>query len=181
MKKLPPLVDGVNGKFLKVRALDDVDYDFLGYLLCCHLVIEHHLDEFLATQGTRLQWDRARLTFAHKTLLFPVSIFPHGADLIMAIKHLNSLRNKVAHNIKARPQELSFEPLKSFLRKVHEGRENVPDEPYAILEAFTSTVCAFLIGWIACDAYYTNWRQERQAQGITQRDDPPPAGLPVTS
>jgi len=171
MKKLPPLVDGVDGQFLKVRALDDVDYDFLGYMLCCHLVIEHHLDEFLATLGTRLQWDKARLTFSHKISLFPVEIFPYGVELIQAVKHLNSMRNKVAHNIRARATDMSFEPLKSYLGTVHEGREKVPDDPHAILEVFTSTVCAFLIGWIASDAYRTSWRQERQAQQSIQSDD----------
>jgi hypothetical protein len=176
MKKLPPLVDGVDGKFLKLRALEDVDYNFLGYMLCCHLVIEHHLDEFLATLGTQLQWDRARLTFAHKTSLFPVSIFPHGVELITAIKHLNSMRNKVAHNIRARPGDLSFEPLKCFLGTVYEGREKVPDEPHAILETFTSTVCNFLVGWIASDAYRTRWRQERQTQQSSQPDRPGPSG-----
>jgi hypothetical protein len=164
MKKLPPLVDGVDGQHLKLRGLDGVDYDFLGYMLCCHLVIEHYLVEFLSTLGTELFWDKARLTFAQKISLFPCALFPHGIELMEAIKHLNGMRNKVAHNIKVRPQDLSYEPLKTYLRIVCGDEEKVPNEPHEVLEKFTSIACAGLAGWIASDAYRTSWRQKRQAQ-----------------
>ncbi|WP_208281758.1 hypothetical protein [Massilia oculi] len=164
MKKLPPLVDGVDGRHLKLRGIEGVDYDFLGYMLSCHLVIEHYLAEFLSTLGTELFWDKARLTFTQKISLFPCALFPNGAELVEAIKHLNSIRNKVAHDIRVRPQDLSYDPLKNYLRSVFRNQEPVPNEPREILEKFTSIACSGLAGWIASDAYRTNWRQNRQAQ-----------------
>lgn len=147
---------------LKLQKLGEIDFEFLGYLLSCHLVIEHHLDEFLMTLGTRLKWEAAKLTFSQKLALFPTEIFPQGAEMIAAMKHLNSLRNKVAHNIKARASDLQFKPLSDFLKLAHNGREEVPSEPLAILKQFTSLTCSGLIGWVASDAYRTSWRNQRE-------------------
>ncbi|TCW84044.1 hypothetical protein C5O80_13245 [Burkholderia sp. SRS-46] len=146
---------------LKLKTLEDIDYEFLGYLLTCHLVIEHHLDEFLTTLGTRLRWDTAKLTFSQKLALFPVGIFPRGGEMVAAIKHLNGLRNKVAHSIKSRGTDLNYKPLSDFLRVAYDGKRDVPTEPIAILEDFSYFVCSGLIGWVASDAYRTNWRNER--------------------
>ncbi|MBU7442161.1 hypothetical protein [Paraburkholderia fungorum] len=161
MKQLPPVVAGVDGNVLKLKTLEDIDFEFLGYLLTCHLVIEHHLDEFLATLGTRLRWDAAKLTFSQKLALFPVEIFPRGGEMVAAIKHPNGLRNKVAHSIKARGVDLNYKPLSDFLRLAYDGKRDVPTEPIAILEDFSSLVCSGLIGWVASDAYRTSWRNER--------------------
>ncbi|WP_428503538.1 hypothetical protein [Roseateles sp.] len=161
MRSLPPVVGGIEGNHLKLQKLEGVDFEFLGYLLSCHLVIEHYLDEFLMTLGTRLKWEAARLTFSQKCSLFPPSVFPRGAETIAAIKHLNSLRNKVAHNIKARATDLDFQPFRSFLAAAYDGRQEVPVEPMAVLEDFTSLVCSGFAGWVASDAYRTTWRHER--------------------
>lgn len=161
MRSLPPVVGGVEGNHLKLEKLEDVDFEFLGYLLSCHLVVEHYLDEFLMTLGTRLRWEGARLTFSQKASLFPPSVFPRGVETVAAIKHLNSLRNKVAHNLKARAADLDLQPFRSFLAAAYEGRQEVPSEPLAVLEEFTSLVCSGFAGWVASDAYRTSWRNER--------------------
>jgi hypothetical protein len=161
MRSLPPVVGGVDGNHLKLQRLEDIDFEFLGYLLSCHLVIEHYLDEFLMTLGTRLRWEAAKLTFSQKTSLFPPTVFPRGVETVAAIKHLNSLRNKVAHNIRARAVDLDFQPLRLFLAAAYEGRQEMPIEPMAVLEEFTSLVCSCFAGWVASDAYRTNWRNER--------------------
>ncbi len=161
MRSLPPIVGGVEGKHLKLHKLEEIDFEFLGYLLSCHLVIEHYLDEFLMTLGTKLQWESAKLTFAQKLALFPTAVFPHGVETVAAIKHLNSLRNKVAHNIKARATDLDFQPFKVFLGAIYGGKREVPSEPMTVLEEFTSLVCSGFIGWVASDAYRTTWRNER--------------------
>lgn len=161
MRTLPPIVSGVEGNHLKLQKLEDVDFEFLGYLLSCHLVVEHYLDEFLMTLGTRLRWEGAKLTFSQKVSLFPPSVFPRGVATVAAIKHLNSLRNKVAHNLKARAVDLDFQPFRSFLTAVYDGRQEVPSEPLAVLEEFTSLVCSAFAGWVASDAYRTSWRNER--------------------
>lgn len=161
MRSLPPIVGGVDGNMLQLRTLEDVDFELLGYLLSCHLVVEHYLDEFLMTLGTKLHWEAAKLTFAQKLALFPPEVFPNGSEVLGAVRHLNSMRNKVAHNIKAKSSDLDFRPLAAFLSKVYEGRQPVPSEPLAVLEEFTSLVCSGFMGWVASDAYRTNWRHGR--------------------
>lgn len=165
MRPLPPIVSGVDGNMLKFQELGEIDFEFLGYLLSCHLVIEHHLDEFLMTLGTRLKWESAKLTFFQKLTLFPTDIFPRGPEMIAAIRHLNSLRNKIAHNIKARATDLQFKPLCDFLKLVYDDQEEVPSEPLVILEKFTALTCSGLAGWVASDAYRTNWRNQRESAG----------------
>ena len=161
MRTLPPIVGGVDGNHLKLEKLEGVDFELLGNLLSCHLVVEHYLDEFLMTLGTTLRWESARLTFSQKVSLFPPSVFPRGVETVAAIKHLNSLRNKVAHSLKARAADLDFQPFREFLVAVYDGRQEVPAEPFAVLEEFTSIVCSGFAGWVASDAYRTNWRSER--------------------
>ncbi|MBW4788827.1 hypothetical protein BVZ31_04715 [Alcaligenes faecalis] len=162
MRSLPPIINGVEGNHLQLQKNEGVDFEFLGYLLSCHLVIEHYLDEFLMTLGTKLRWEAAKLTFSQKTSMFPPDLFPHGAETIAAIRHLNSLRNKVAHNIKVKAVDLDFEPFNLFLSLTCKGKKSVPTEPIAVLEDFTSLVCSGFAGWVASDAYRTTWRHERR-------------------
>jgi hypothetical protein len=162
MRTLPPVVGGVDGQMLKLESLDGVDFEFLGYLLSCHLVIEHYLDEFLMTLGTKLRWNSARLTFSQKLKLFPPELFPDGAEVVSVLRHLNGLRNKVAHNIRAKPADLDLKPLADFFRAKVMKLEEVPADPIELLEAFTLMICSGFMGWIASDAYRTTWRNERE-------------------
>ena len=162
MRALPPIVGGVDGNMLKLESLEGVDFEFLGYLLSCHLVVEHYLDEFLMTLGTELRWESARLTFAQKLRLFPPDIFPNGPEVISVLRHLNGLRNKVAHNIRAKPADLNLLPLAEFLKRAYKDSQEVPAEPLALLEELTSLVCSGFMGWVASDAYRTTWRNRRE-------------------
>ena len=161
MKKLPPVVAGVDGNSLQFKEIEDVDFEFLGFLLSCHLVIEHYLDEFILTLSDKLNWDKARLTFSQKIGLFPAEIFPNGSELVVALKHLNSLRNKFAHNIKTKPSDVRLQPLIDFLNlgaRTEVGLDAKPDE---ILEKFTNLACHSFMGWVACYAHYGNGRAKR--------------------
>jgi hypothetical protein len=161
MRTLPLVVGGVDGNSLKLEALEAVDFEFLGYLLSCHLVIEHYLDEFLMTMGTKLRWQTAKLSFSQKLALFPPNVFPDGLEVVAALRHLNVLRNKVAHNIRTKPSELNFGPFAEFLTLRYKGTRQAPTESIALLEEFTQLMCSGFIGWVASDAYRTTWRNER--------------------
>lgn len=161
MKKLPPIVCGIEGNSLLLQEIKNVDFEFLGYLLSCHLVIEHYLDEFILTLGTSLKWDNARLNYSQKVALFPEEIFPHGVELIRGVKHLNSLRNKVAHNIRMKSDEIKVQPLIDYLKLVYSDEKDVPSDPLAVLEQFTSLACSGFIGWVACDAQYGGGRAKK--------------------
>mgnify|MGYP003582053179 CR=1 FL=1 len=161
MRKLPPLVKSFNGSNVEWQKLEDVNFEFLGYLLSCHLIIEHYLDEVIMTLGTELNWEPAKLTFSQKVALFPQNLLPEPYNPIPAIKHLNSIRNKIAHNIKSRPEDINLLPIKDYLSATYRDAKDIPSEPIELLEQFTSMVCACFGGWIASDAYRTTWRNKK--------------------
>ena len=161
MPRLPPRIGNVDEKnFLGVVPLKDIDFEFIGYLLACHLVIEHYLDEFLISRAPDLTWDGPRLTFSQKAALFPHLIFPNGVEVIAGIRHMNALRNKLAHRLETKPEEFDYLPFVRLLEKANV--EETPTKPLEILEQFTEAVGFCFIGWLASDAYRTTWRQAKQ-------------------
>ena len=101
MKKhsLPPQVGSIINGNVTWKRLDDIDFELLGYFLSSHLIIEHYIDELLKIFYADLDWESARLTFAQKISLLSNFKFPDKYNSLAAIKHLNSLRNKVSHRI----------------------------------------------------------------------------------
>lgn len=98
MPKLPPRVGKVDSQnFLGFVPMEGVDFTFAGYLLACHLSVEHYLDEFLKSRAPELNWESGKLNFSQKAALFPHSMFPQGEQAIAGIRHMNILRNKLAH------------------------------------------------------------------------------------
>ncbi|MNH28412.1 hypothetical protein D3C79_885760 [compost metagenome] len=161
MRNLPPLVKGFDGPTVEWQRLEDVNFEFLGYLLSCHLVIEHYLDEVIMTLGTSLNWESAKLTFSQKLALFPQELLPGNFNPIPAIKHLNSIRNKIALNIRSRPEDLNLLPIKDYLSANYRDAMDVPSGAIELLEEFTSIVCSCFAGWIASDAHRTTWRNKK--------------------
>ncbi|MBW8744031.1 MAG: hypothetical protein JF628_06760 [Sphingomonas sp.] len=146
--------------FLQLVPHKNVDFAFMGYLLACHLLIEHYLDEFLESRAPDLTWDGPRLTFSQKAALFPHALFPNGDEVIAAVRHINALRNKLAHRPETQPDEFDYLPLIRFLEK--SKAEEVPQQPMELLEVFINMLSAGFLGWLASDAYRTRWRQIRQ-------------------
>jgi hypothetical protein len=168
MPKLPPRVGTIEEeKFLRFVPLQDIDFTFVGYLLACHLAIEHYLDEFLMSCAPDLAWDRTRLTFNQKTELFPHTIFPNGEEVIAGIRHLNGLRNKLAHRLETKPEDFDYLPFTRLMQKAK--APELPTEPMQILEQFTQTISWYFMGWLASDAHRTTWRQERQNTKTTRK------------
>ena len=96
---LPPLVAEIRDGAVTWQRLENLDYELLGYFLSCHLIIEHYLDEYLKTCYPKLDWDASKQTFGQKVALLATDNYPDKYNSIPAIKHLNSLRNKLSHNI----------------------------------------------------------------------------------
>lgn len=167
MPRLPPRIGNVDEKnFLGVVPLKDIDFQFIGYLLACHLVIEHYLDEFLTSRAPELTWDGPRLTFSQKAALFPHAIFPNGVEVIAGIRHMNALRNKLAHRLETKPDEFDYLPFVRLLEKAK--FPEIPTKPLEILERFTEAIGMYFLGWLASDASRTTWRQEKQ-KGAAKR------------
>lgn len=151
MKKhsLPPQIAGFKDGSVTWKRLEGIDYALLGYFLSSHLIIEHYLDEVLKINHADLDWESSRLSFSQKIALFSRFNMPEKYDSISAIKHLNTLRNKISHRIDYKIQTNDLLPLKQFLINIYEGKQDVPEDPHEVLEAFNGMVCLYFAGYIS--------------------------------
>ena len=157
MKKhgLPPLVGEFKDGKVTWQRLEPIDYDTLGYLLSCHLIIEHYLDHFISGLGhAELAWEGAKLTFGQKiSLISKLSRFKDPYNLPPVIKHLNSLRNRFSHKISTKLAKEDLIPFQEFLLKLTKDKAKIPTETLDLLSFFTTMVCAYLAGSI--DAHFS--------------------------
>lgn len=147
---LPPLVGEVIDGSVTWEGLTDIDYSTVGYLLCCHLVIENYLDAFIQARiGVDFSIKGARLTFGQKvSLLTPIDL-PKRFNFISTLKHLNSLRNKLGHNIRTIISEEELLPLIQYLEKSSE-KTLAKRDAISVLRDYTGLVCA----WMAASYVY---------------------------
>lgn len=149
-RPLPPRIAEIIGGKVTWEKLEGIDYELLGYFLSCHLIIEHYLDEMLKLLHPNLDWEAARHTFAQKIALLAGMDMPPRYDAVPAIKHLNSLRNKISHKIDFKIGASDLLPLAQYLNKACEEKEStLLSEPKEILERFTTMVCVFYAGYIS--------------------------------
>lgn len=134
--------------------LEDIDYELLGYFLSCHLIVEHHLDQTLKTLYPELDWDLSKQTFAQKAALLSKLNFPEEHSALPAVKHLNSVRNKLSHRIDFKLQNADLLPLVHYLQKGRDSEHPLPTEPRGILAEFTFQVCAFFGGVVVGAAHH---------------------------
>lgn len=157
---LPPLVRGIRDGNVTWQRLENLDYELLGYFLSCHLIIEHYLDEYLKTRYPTLNWDASKQTFGQKVSLLATENYPEKYNSIPAIKHLNSLRNKLSHNIDFKISEADLLPLSYYLKKCCGLDHEQPTEPKEILDLFTSMVCVWFASGISATAEQTRHTRE---------------------
>ncbi len=152
---LPPLVHSIRDGDVTWQRLENLDYELLGYFLSCHLIVEHYLDEYLKTSYPKLDWDASKQTFGQKVALLATENYPEKYNSIPAIKHLNSLRNKLSHNIDFKITEADLLPLSQYLKKCCGPDHEAPVEAREILDLFTSMVCVWFASGISSTAQQT--------------------------
>lgn len=157
---LPPLVRDIRDGNVTWQRLENLDYELLGYFLSCHLIIEHYLDEYLKTRYPTLNWDASKQTFGQKVSLLATDNYPEKYNSIPAIKHLNSLRNKLSHNIDFKIAEADLLPLSHYLKKCCGPDHEQPTEPKEILDLFTIMVCVWFASGISATAQQTRHTRE---------------------
>jgi hypothetical protein len=145
---LPPLVEKIADGSVTWQRIEALDYETLGYFLACHLIIEHYMEEYLKLRYPSLDWAAARHTFGQKVALLSKFKVSDKYDCIPAIKHMNSLRNKLSHDIEFKIGAQELLPLTQYLTKVYDGTE-VPKEPKAILDGFTTMSCVLFASSIS--------------------------------
>ena len=160
---LPPRIKGYVAEGVEWERLAHVDLELMGYLLSCHLIIEHYLDHFLhAYVRPALDWEAAKLQFSQKiALVSKLNAFKPPYDFVPAMKHLNSLRNRYAHRIDVRLGAGDFLPIRRAVEKManqpvegldkKEVLDKLNDERQ-LLELFTMLVCSWFGGAITLKA-----------------------------
>jgi hypothetical protein len=89
-----------DAEYKQLMAVWEQDSHLIGRILRAHLFVEHFLNELLRAKNPDLGLDKARLSFAQK-----VSLVGSGSaeieDLLLGIRRLNAVRNRLAHSLHA--------------------------------------------------------------------------------
>ena len=160
---LPPMFGPlVDGKRTWIRV-GEIDYGLMGYLLSCHLIIEHYMDAYLKSHHSELEWEAARLTFGQRVALLSSWTLPKPFNPVEGIKHLNSLRNRLGHRMDYRLTAQDMLPFVYHLQTIREHVDanrckDAPEDtspepkdlsPIELLEWFTSMTAACFAGSVA--------------------------------
>jgi hypothetical protein len=130
------VLDDEHNAFLRLWHRPDLDA--VGRVLRAHLFVEHHMGSALRAANPRLgNLGDARLTFLQKVSLLDRT--SKGiVDILPAIRYLNAMRNRMAHDLKAslRPQDaqrLQSSPIYTAFRNAS-GRAKTTDPLVAVEE-----------------------------------------------
>lgn len=165
---LPPMFGPIEDGERTWVSIGNVDYDLLGYVLSCHLIIEHYMDAYLKALYGRLAWDAAKLSFGQRVALLTTWNIEKPFNPIQEIKHLNSLRNRLGHQLDYRLTDEDMLPFAYFLKGVHEhsspGSTWKPRAAKSTLAQFTNLVAAMFAGSVS----YTDRRHVVRRQGAPE-------------
>jgi hypothetical protein len=159
--KFPPILHSIKDGEVTWGVLQAIDYGTLGYLLSCHLIIEHYLSEALKRTGLpieQLNWDSARLSFNQKVNLLPASD-EYRTRMIPCLKHLNKLRNNFSHDVGFRLTQADLTPFVAYLEWAYSTVEPLPTDTIPVLELFTLNTCAYFAGYIVSRERTTKGRR----------------------
>lgn len=137
---------------VKWNKIEGVNFELVGRVLICHLIIEHYLTVFIELEISRkLTLDKLRLTFSQKLKLIEDNEALKETGIIKGIEIVNKIRNKFSHNLKVDINVNDIKFLKSVVDKIRDkestSSENIEYSDIAIIESFTSMVCAFMAGY----------------------------------
>jgi len=90
-----------DGEFSEMERRWNQDVGAIGRILRSHLYVEHYLSEYLEKANPRLgSVAKARLSFSQKLELLDQKD-PLLSEVLPGIKHLNAIRNRLAHRLSA--------------------------------------------------------------------------------
>jgi hypothetical protein len=76
---------------------------------------------------------------------------------IPAIKHVNTVRNKLSHRVDFTIGDDDLLPLVQYIEKTTDTKHPQPYDHKEILEKFTSEVCSLFAGYVAGMAHSTGF------------------------
>lgn len=138
-----------DAEFGEMQRRWNQDVGAIGRILRSHLYVEHYLSEYLEKANPRLgSVAKAHLTFSQKFELLDHKD-PQLAEVLLGIKHLNAIRNRLAHRLSANvttDDAAVFHNAKLFKAMRDEGaKPDMPSQdPLDILEQFAQYASCFL-------------------------------------
>lgn len=122
----------------------DRNVDHLGALLICHLVVEHHIDEWLAAANPGMKpVSETRLSFAQKMDLLD-NVEATVQWLLPGIRRLNRIRNQFAHNLEAAISDEDLKPIKAIVWPWHSAAGKPCNSGISLIRDFTLMVSGML-------------------------------------
>jgi uncharacterized protein YlxP (DUF503 family) len=137
---------------VKWNKIEGIEFELVGRILICHLIIEHYLTVFIELEISRkLNLDKIRLTFSQKLKLIEDNEALRERGIIKGIEIINKIRNKFSHNLKVVIEKSDIKYLQTVISNIHKKDSITIDEieysDLATIEAFTSMICAFMAGY----------------------------------
>lgn len=140
---MPPLFSSTENGEIIWKKMEAIDYDQIGILLCSHLIIEYYLDEYIKWRSNKeFNWVAAKLTFNQKISLLSTIKMPEKFNCIPAIKHLNTLRNKISHQVDSKLSKDDLLPIIHYLEKANNINLATKDVT-EVLNVFLISVCTW--------------------------------------
>lgn len=134
------------------------DSERIGRVLRAHLAVEHFMTDYIGAKNPGLgPLEDVRLTFSQKVGLLPTGD-PAIGPLKTGLKRLNSIRNRIAHNLKVDVVEddrMTFLGVAIFSAMRSEGAKKMgqpADDPLSVLEQFSKFAAGMLHAAASPDA-----------------------------
>lgn len=128
------------------KQLCERDHSFAGRLVKCHLLLEYYLTEYLeAAYPTIPNISDARLTFSQKLNLATYKK-TNFFQFIDAIQCLNTLRNKLVHDIRYVPNKNDLNPIRSIMKIWNSAFGKPMKDGIELIEEMTIFVCGMFSG-----------------------------------
>jgi hypothetical protein len=150
---LPPLFsDSFRDLEVNWNKIEGVDFELVGRILICHLLLEHYINMFIELETSKeFDFNNARLSFSQKLKLISKIESFKEVGIIKGIEILNKIRNKFSHNLKVQIDSNDIVYIKSVVDKIGTNESSPADDneysDLATIESFTSMTCAFMAGY----------------------------------
>jgi hypothetical protein len=135
------------------KRLSGIEFERIGRILTCHLLIEHHINKFIELRTPKeFDWDESRLTFSQKLKLVKKDHPFQKYKFIKGIEIINKIRNTYSHTLEVSIDEKDIHIINEILIAIREKHPSKDGEEYehtalATIEALTSLFCAYFAGY----------------------------------
>jgi hypothetical protein len=130
-----------------------VDFETIGRILSCHLIVEHYITKYLeALSPEFFDWGGARMQFFQKLRLASgEGSVLREHNLLSAIEALSKIRNRFSHNLEAKISDADVAPILASIKlsspslSIDELQKKMA--PLALIELFTWALSAYMAGF----------------------------------